>query len=78
MAKVIIYTQNGCAPCLQEKAWLKENGVEFEERNLSLNRDYIDDLLNAGARSTPVTFVGDEMVIGFDRERLSSLLNLQR
>lgn len=76
MAKVIIYTQNGCGPCLQEKAWLSENGVEFEERNISLNPDFVDDLLNAGARSTPVTFVDDEMVIGFDREKLSKLLQL--
>jgi len=76
MAKVILYTQDGCGPCLQQKAWFLEKGVEFEERNITRKPEYVDVLLNAGARSTPVTFVDDEMVIGFDREKLSNLLEL--
>lgn len=76
MAKVIVYTQHGCGPCHQEVAWLTQNNVDFEERNISENPEYIDDLRKVGAMATPVTFVGDEVIFGFDRNKLQTLLAL--
>lgn len=31
-----------------------------------------------GMRATPIILVGDEMVVGFDRARLESLLGIQK
>lgn len=31
---VVIYTSNGCASCRKVKKWLKENNVEFIEKNI--------------------------------------------
>jgi len=35
-----------------------------------------DELLNLGVRSTPALVVDDEVVIGFDKARINTLLNL--
>ena len=41
---IVIYTSPGCASCRKVKAWLKENGLPFVEKNIfsvALNRTEI-------------------------------------
>ena len=45
---IVIYTSPGCASCRKVKAWLKENGLPFVEKNIfsvALNRTEIMYLL---------------------------------
>lgn len=74
--RVIIYTQDGCSGCQAEKQFLTGRRVKFEERNIAEDREYIEDMKKLGSSATPTTVVGDEVVIGFNRERLEELLNL--
>ncbi|MFX3623475.1 MAG: glutaredoxin domain-containing protein [Ectobacillus sp.] len=78
--KVIIYTQETCGPCHAEKAWLQDNNISFEERDIRKNPAYLEEALQLGASATPVTVIhtsaGHEVVMGFDKEKLSALLNL--
>ncbi|WP_077624896.1 glutaredoxin domain-containing protein [Sediminibacillus massiliensis] len=81
MAKeVVIYTQETCGPCHAEKEWLRDNNVSFEDRDVRKNSEYMEEVVNLGASATPVTVVKDgddqEVVMGFDRERLSVLLGI--
>ncbi|WP_139491928.1 glutaredoxin family protein [Brevibacillus dissolubilis] len=79
--KVIVYTQVTCGPCQQEKNWLKENGVAFEERDVRANDAFFNEAIQLGASSTPVTLIeeenGDRSVIhGFDVDSLKQVLGL--
>ena len=80
MKKVIIYSQDTCAPCHEEKLWLKENGIEFEEKDIRKNDQYLQELIELGASSTPVTIIKDEdreeFILGFDRTKFAELLGL--
>jgi glutaredoxin-like protein NrdH len=80
MRKVVIYTQESCSPCTAEKLWLKDNGIEFEERNIRENPTYLDEIVELGASATPATVVEDEngsqVVMGFDQEKLSEILGI--
>lgn len=80
MAKVILYTQETCAPCHAEKLWLQDQGVDFEERDIRKNNDYLQEALKLGANATPVTLIetedGEEVVFGFNKEELSEILGL--
>ena len=80
MKKVIIYSQDTCAPCHAEKLWLKENGIEFEERDIRKNDQYLQELIELGASSTPVTIIKDEdreeFILGFDQTKFAELLGL--
>jgi glutaredoxin len=78
--KVIIYTQETCSPCQAEKEWLKNNGISFEERDIRKNQKYLQEAIDLGASATPVTVImkdnEKEVVLGFDQEKLTKLLNL--
>lgn len=46
-------------------------------RDVSTNPAYIDELVQlTGRRALPVIVIGDEVVQGFDRGRISSLLGI--
>jgi glutaredoxin len=78
--KVIIYTQETCGPCHAEKEWLKDNNILFEERDIRKNPSYLEEAIQLGASATPVTVINTgaekEVIMGFDKEKLSALLNL--
>jgi len=80
MRKVVIYTQEGCGPCTAEKLWLKDNGVEFEERDIRENPAYLDEIVELGASATPATLIKDEngsqVILGFDQEKLEKILGI--
>ena len=80
MKKVIIYTQETCPPCHAEKLWFKENGIEFEERDIRKNDQFLHEIISLGAAATPVTIikeeVSEEVIMGFDQLKLTELLGL--
>ena len=52
---VIIYTSPGCASCRKAKQWLKENNIEFVEKNIFtslLNEDEIKYILSRSENGT--------------------------
>ncbi|MEH7309002.1 glutaredoxin family protein [Neobacillus drentensis] len=80
MKKVIIYSQETCPPCHAEKLWLKENGIEFEERDIRKDDQYLQELIQLGAAATPATIIKDddreEVILGFDQSKLAEILGL--
>ena len=46
------------------------------EKNIREDQDALKDLLARGFQSTPVVIIGEEAVVGFDQERIDSLLGL--
>jgi glutaredoxin len=74
--EVVIFTQSACRFCHLEQAWLVEHGVSYKERNITDDPSALSDLEQIPAFSTPVTLVDGEVVIGFDRRKLSELLGI--
>ncbi len=51
--------------------------MEFTERNIAEDEEAFDELERMGTMTTPVTVVdSEEVIVGFDRERLSRALGL--
>ena len=64
-----IYTTPTCAYCHALMDWLDEQGIEYEE----IDATTMDDIA-----VVPVTVIGDERIIGFDRPAIKrALKNLQ-
>lgn len=80
MKKVIIYSQETCPPCHAEKLWLKNNGIEFEERDIRKNDQYLHELIALGAAATPATVIkdenGEEVIMGFNQVKLAEILGI--
>ncbi|HMK28411.1 MAG TPA: glutaredoxin family protein [Terriglobales bacterium] len=74
--KVVVFTQPGCPPCHALKAYLSERGIEFEDRDVSTDREAVEELVHKyNSRSTPTLVVGDEVLIGFDPDEIDQVLS---
>ena len=60
-----IYTTPTCAYCHALMDWLDEKGVEYEEVDASKDKTI---------SSVPVTVIGDERIVGFDRPAIKRAL----
>ncbi|EHR36078.1 glutaredoxin family protein [Helcococcus kunzii] len=76
MEKVVVYSSDTCPYCVAAKDFLKENKVDFVEKNVTTDTEARNELIEKGYRGVPVIVVGDEEIVGFDKPRLESLLNL--
>jgi glutaredoxin 3 len=57
------------------KEFLSQKGIGFEERDVSMNPSYAEELVRTtGQMGVPVTIINGEIVVGFDRARLEQLL----
>ncbi|HST11984.1 MAG TPA: glutaredoxin family protein [Terriglobales bacterium] len=73
--KIVLFTQPDCPPCLVLKMFLAERGVSFEERDISRDPDAVRELTdNYKSHSTPTLVIGDEVLIGFNPERIDEIL----
>ena len=78
MKKVIIYTTPGCIYCQMAKEWFQEKGVEYEEYDVSVDTEKRDEMIEkTGQMAVPVIEIDGEIVIGFDKPRLSQLLGVE-
>ncbi|MBR5046335.1 glutaredoxin family protein [Candidatus Saccharibacteria bacterium] len=65
MSKVKIYTTPTCAYCHALMDWLDEMGVEYEEFDATNEPDI---------SAVPVTIIGNEKIVGFDRPAIKKAL----
>lgn len=64
-------------PCRQAKEFLRSQGIAFEDVNVMENVDARQELVRiTGQMAVPVITVGDEVIRGFDKPRLTTLLGL--
>jgi glutaredoxin len=61
--------------CDRVKEFLSQKGIEFTERDVTVDELAIAELEELGFMTTPVTVIDGEVVVGFDRERLDDLLD---
>lgn len=64
--KAIVWTKDACPFCVQAKALLEQQGIEYEEKQIGV--DYTrEQLLEAvpTARTVPQIFLDDKLVGGF-------------
>lgn len=113
---VLFYTYPSCTSCRKTKAWLNQNGIEYEERHMfrtppttdelramfQMSMNGTDDLLSKRSQTfkdldielddlsfnqlitllrtepkllrRPIITYNDNMIVGYDKEALESLL----
>jgi len=77
MAKITIYSTPSCGYCQMAKEFFKENDVEFEEFDVAADAEKRNEMIErSGQMGVPVIYIDDEMIIGFDKAKLTELLGL--
>jgi glutaredoxin-like protein NrdH len=75
--QIIVYTTQDCIECTMVKRVLTEEGIPFETRDVSTNKEYQKEVEKYGFLGVPVTVYEDRAVKGFTNE-LKELMELAR
>jgi len=74
--KVRIYSTSSCHYCKQAKEFLTEKGIEFDTIDVSTDKEAFSEMrkISGGARSVPVIAVGDQVLVGFEQDKVEEAL----
>lgn len=72
---VTIYSTPVCHFCHAAKDYFKENNVEFTEHDVASDAEKREEMIGlTGQLGVPVIRIGDDVVVGFDEEKVKELL----
>lgn len=75
--KIKVYSTPTCVYCVTLKEFFKEKGIEFEEVDVSLNEEAAREMImKTGQMGVPVVEIGEEVIVGFDRDKINQALGL--
>ena len=73
--EVTIYSTPVCHHCQHAKEYFAENNVEYTEHDVAADADKRQEMINmTGQMGVPVIRIGDDVVIGFDEDKVKELL----
>ena len=74
MKKVTVYSTKNCPYCRMAKAFLDKHGIPYEEIDVGEDSDAAKKMIDlSGQRGVPVIIVDNEVIVGFDSQRLNDL-----
>jgi glutaredoxin-like YruB-family protein len=75
--KVIIYSTTWCAFCKTEEQYLTKLGVSYVKKDIEEDKEAYEELMaksGGGYQGVPVTDIAGDLVLGFDRAKIDTLL----
>ena len=76
--KVEVYSTPTCPFCIRAKQFLRENNVMFTDIDVSKDQDKAEEMIEkSGQMGVPVIDVDGQIIVGFDKEKIRSVLGLQ-
>ena len=78
MKKVTIYTTPTCVYCKMAKELFAEHNIPYIEHNVAQDAEKRAELIEkSGQMGVPVITIDNELIVGFDEERIRKLLGIQ-
>lgn len=78
MAKVKIFSTPFCIYCVSLKQFLKEHNIEFEEVDVSKDKVAQEEMIKkSGQMGVPVVEIDGEIIVGFNKNKISELLKIK-
>jgi len=72
-----VYSTPMCPYCYTLKEFLKENGFEFEDIDVSKDKKSLDEMVKkSGQMGVPVIEIDGEIIMGFDKEKICEKLKI--
>jgi len=73
-----VYSTLACPYCFTLKEFLEEKGFEFEDIDISKDEDALKEMVQKSKQmGVPVVDIDGQIVVGFDKEKISKLLNIK-
>ncbi len=79
--KVVLYMTSWCKYCKKTKALLKRLKVKFEEKNVEKDQAALVEMMQLARenkveiRGVPVVYIGGKLVVGYNEQLITSLVN---
>ena len=74
--EITIYSTMDCAFCVSAKKFFDDNNIGFTDVDVSGDPERIQEIKDlTGQIGVPVIKVGEEIMVGFDKERIRELLD---
>ena len=78
MKNVKVYGTPACPFCVRVKQYLKDNGVQFEDIDVSASQERVREMVQkSGQMGVPVLDIEGEIIVGFDKDRIRQALGIQ-
>jgi glutaredoxin len=71
---IVVYVRPNCSECEQVIRYLENRGLRFRVRDVERDADALGDLDALGYTDVPVTFLDEEVIVGFNVNRLDASL----
>ncbi|MDD5750195.1 MAG: glutaredoxin domain-containing protein [Candidatus Pacebacteria bacterium] len=73
-----VYSTQTCPYCVTLKEYLKANNIAFEDIDVSFDAKLQQEMIDkSGQMGVPVVDIDGQIVVGFDKERISRLLDIK-
>jgi glutaredoxin 3 len=77
--KPIIYSATWCAFCHAAKQYLDKLGVAYDDRDVEKDQEFArESVEKSGQMGIPVIDIDGEIIIGFDRPKIDSVLKAKK
>lgn len=80
---IIIYSTKTCGFCKSVKEYLDEHNITYTDIDVGENQDKAREMIEkSGQMGVPVTVINagqenEEMIIGFDKEKIAGILGIE-
>ena len=74
MNNIVVYTSSTCPYCTLVKDFLNSKGINYIEKNISVDMEARKELMKMGHMGVPVTLIAGKEIVGFDKRELESLI----
>ncbi len=75
--EVKVYSTPTCPYCVRVKQFLKDNDIDFEDIDVSADPEMVKQMVEkSGQMGVPVLDINGEIIIGFDRDKISQALGV--
>ena len=76
MSKIIVYSTPSCPYCTLAKDYLNQKGIEFEEKDVSLDRESAREMIEkSGEMGVPQIDINGKIIVGFNRDAIDEELS---
>lgn len=73
-----VFSTPSCPYCYAVKAFLDEHNFAYEDINVAENEQAREEMIQkTGQMGVPVVEIDGQIIIGFDKERISQILNIK-
>jgi len=75
--RVKVYSTPSCSWCTTLKKHLDLNGIKYTDIDVSKNQSAAEEMVKkSGQQGVPQTDIGGQIIVGFDKNRINSLLGI--